>query len=121
MLRNILKYKNIYSKVGAYSFNAGQISFIGTHLLSNGQAYFFLSGLTLYSSGMQTFYVSNDFFSNQLWVVLDQPKIFHNLIRFFRRYTGGTESEVNALVAQVLKTPKILPFTSIIGCFYNSN
>jgi hypothetical protein len=56
------------------------------YLFSNGQAYHYT---TLLFTWLKRFLIVNtDFFTNKLWVLLDQPKIFRHLIQFFHRYIG---------------------------------
>jgi hypothetical protein len=55
-------------------------------VLSNGQLFFFSSGLE--KKLKVFFFVSLDYFSNTLWQILDEPKTFIALLRFNRKFLG---------------------------------
>jgi hypothetical protein len=59
---------------------------------SNGQVYIYTS--LLFFSLDKKAKQRTDFFSNKLWVILDQPKIFRHLIQFYHRYVGAVPKDV---------------------------
>jgi hypothetical protein len=59
---------------------------------SNGQTYSYTSLLSV--SVDKKAKQRTDFFSNKLWVILDQPKIFRHLIQFYHRYVGAVPIDV---------------------------
>jgi hypothetical protein len=55
--------------------------------LTNGQSYCLNSCFTrFFTRTYKQFRLKIDYFSNRLWEILDEPKLYINLKRFERRY-----------------------------------
>ena len=78
---SLIYYLSVFLKIYYHPFT-----------FSNGQTYLYTSLLSL--SFDKKSKQRTDFFSNKLWVILDQPKIFRHLIQFYHRYVGAVPKDV---------------------------